>query len=83
MTHYELNHVALHVADVEKSSEFYADVLKLEPMERPAFEFPGAWFRLGDFQELHLIGGRDAAVHYAAAAAMVAAFALRMVEGGA
>ena len=62
MTHYELNHVALHVADVEKSCAFYRDVLKLESMERPAFDFPGAWFRLGEFQELHLIGGREDAV---------------------
>jgi catechol 2,3-dioxygenase-like lactoylglutathione lyase family enzyme len=59
MTHYELNHVALHVADVEKSCEFYRDTLKLEPVERPAFDFPGAWFRLGEFQELHLIGDRE------------------------
>ena len=63
MTHYELNHVALHVTDVDKSEKFYMEILKLEPMERPAFDFPGAWFRLGDFQELHLIGGRDADVH--------------------
>jgi len=54
----ELNHVALHVADVEKSCEFYRDVLKLERMSRPAFTFPGAWFRLGVNQELHLIGER-------------------------
>ena len=59
MTHYELNHVALHIADLEKSCEFYRNTLKLKPMERPAFDFPGAWFRLGDFQELHLIGGRE------------------------
>ncbi len=50
MTHYELNHVALHVADVEKSCEFYRDTLKLEPDERPAFDIPGAWFWLGEFQ---------------------------------
>jgi catechol 2,3-dioxygenase-like lactoylglutathione lyase family enzyme len=55
---HELNHVALHVADVEKSSAFYRDVLKLEPIPRPAFTFPGAWFRLGTHQELHLIGER-------------------------
>ena len=63
MTHYELNHVALHVADVEKSCEFYKNVLQLESMDRPAFDFPGAWFRLGTTQELHLIGDRDAPVH--------------------
>jgi catechol 2,3-dioxygenase-like lactoylglutathione lyase family enzyme len=55
---YELNHVAIHVKDVEASCEFYRNVLRLEPIPRPAFTFPGAWFRLGDNQELHLIGER-------------------------
>ena len=54
----ELNHVAVHVGDVEKSCRFYREVLRLEPMERPAFTFPGAWFRLGANQELHIIGDR-------------------------
>jgi catechol 2,3-dioxygenase-like lactoylglutathione lyase family enzyme len=34
---------------------FYKDVLKLEPMARPNFDFAGAWFRTGPDQELHLI----------------------------
>lgn len=55
----QLNHVALHVADVERSIAFYRDVLQLEPLPRPAFSFPGAWFRLGVDQELHLIGERQ------------------------
>ncbi|HZN34579.1 MAG TPA: VOC family protein [Pirellulaceae bacterium] len=54
----QLNHVALHVADVERSVQFYRDVLQLTPIPRPAFTFPGAWFRLGVDQELHLIGER-------------------------
>ena len=54
----ELNHVAIHVTDVERSVAFYRDVLRLEPIPRPAFTFPGAWFRLGVDQELHLIGER-------------------------
>src|SRR5437879_11941820 len=56
----ELNHVAIHVSDVEKSSRFYHDVLRLEPIPRPAFTFPGAWFRLGTNQELHLIANHGA-----------------------
>jgi catechol 2,3-dioxygenase-like lactoylglutathione lyase family enzyme len=59
---HELNHVALHVADVDTSSAFYRDVLQLDPVPRPAFTFPGAWFRLGANQELHLIGERVAPV---------------------
>lgn len=54
----ELNHVALHVKDVEKSNEFYGKILGFEPLPRPAFDFPGSWFRLGKAQELHLIGER-------------------------
>lgn len=50
-----LNHVALHVADTARSVAFYERVLKLAPLPRPAFSFPGAWFALGTGQELHLI----------------------------
>lgn len=52
----QLIHVAIHVADVARSERFYREVLRLEPLARPAFSFPGAWFRLGRDQELHLIG---------------------------
>lgn len=55
----QLNHVAVHVADVEQSTRFYRDLLGLPTMPRPGFSFPGAWFRVGqgdDFQEVHLIG---------------------------
>ena len=55
----ELNHVAIYVKDVEKSVAFYKEVLGLALLPRPAFDFPGAWFRLGKSQELHLIGNRS------------------------
>ncbi len=55
----ELNHVAVHVSDVAKSRDFYQYVLRLETIPRPAFTFPGEWFRLGQTQELHLIGDRS------------------------
>lgn len=62
-----LNHAALLVADVARSTQFYARVLELEEVPRPAtFDFPGAWMRRGSV-ELHLIGeverGRAAQVH--------------------
>jgi catechol 2,3-dioxygenase-like lactoylglutathione lyase family enzyme len=59
----QLNHVALHVRDVRASCLFYGEVLRLPPLPRPAFDFPGAWFAIAPDQELHLIGGRSAAVH--------------------
>jgi catechol 2,3-dioxygenase-like lactoylglutathione lyase family enzyme len=55
----QLNHIALHVTDVEKSVRFYHEVLELELLPRPAFNFDGAWLRLGTDQELHLIAGRS------------------------
>ncbi len=55
----QLNHVALHVEDLERSVAFYQGVLLLEAIPRPAFSFAGAWFRLGIDQELHLIAGRE------------------------
>ena len=53
----QLDHVALHVANLIASKAFYADVLQLPELPRPDFDFPGAWFALGS-HELHLIGGR-------------------------
>ena len=58
MTIQELNHVALYVTDLKRSTDFYSRALLLQSMPRPAFNFPGAWFRLGSTQELHLIGDR-------------------------
>ena len=52
----QLNHIAIFVEDVAVSEAFYRDVLKLPQMPRPNFDFPGAWFRLAEDQELHLIG---------------------------
>jgi lactoylglutathione lyase len=60
---FELNHVAIHVKDVEASCEFYSKVLQLPRLPRPAFTFPGAWFQLGESQELHIIGERSEPVN--------------------
>ena len=54
----ELNHVAIHVADVERELRVsHRDVLRLEMLPHPAFDFPGAWFRLrARTRIVHLIG---------------------------
>jgi len=51
----QLHHVSLPVCDLEKSIQFYRDILHLEEIKREKFEFLGAWFSLPSGQELHLI----------------------------
>jgi glyoxylase I family protein len=50
-----LHHVALTVSDLERSRAFYRDILRLQEIERPPFNFPGAWFEVGESQQVHLI----------------------------
>jgi glyoxylase I family protein len=49
-----LDHVTLVVKDLDRSHEFYAGVLGMQPIERPAFSFAGSWFQAGKTQ-IHLI----------------------------
>ena len=50
-----IHHVSLGVTDLERSRQFYREILRLEEIERPPFNFPGAWFSVGASQQLHLI----------------------------
>lgn len=49
------HHMSVQITDLEKSREFYENVLGFEQTERPDFGFPGVWYQLGDMQ-VHLIG---------------------------
>jgi glyoxylase I family protein len=57
MLHVEsLHHVGVPVTDLARAKSFYTGVLELTEIDRPAFDFPGAWYRVGD-GSLHLIVG--------------------------
>jgi len=49
-----IHHVSLPVTDLERSRHFYQEVLGLTEINRPPFDFPGAWYQIGD-RQLHLI----------------------------
>lgn len=53
------HHVSLSVTDIEKSKHFYGTVLGFPEIERPNFDFPGAWYEVGTAQ-LHLIQNSEA-----------------------
>src|SRR3982750_3890217 len=51
----ELNHFLLVAKDLERTKNFYRDVLGLEvAKERPDFGFPGYWLKAGDEICVHL-----------------------------
>ncbi len=51
-----INHLAREVADVDRSVDFYQNVLGFRPIRRPAFHFRGAWL-YGYGVQLHIIEG--------------------------
>ena len=53
-----IHHISLSVTDLEQSGHFYGAILGLEEINRPDFDFPGAWYKIGD-QQLHLIVYQD------------------------
>ncbi len=54
-----IDHVTIVVKDLERSRQFYVDVLGMDEVPRPGFGFPGLWFQAGPTQ-VHLIGEHDA-----------------------
>lgn len=52
-----LNHIAIYVYDLEKSTAFYEDVLQLKKIPEPFNDGKHTWFSIGTNSQLHLIEG--------------------------
>ena len=52
-----LNHIAVHVVNLEKSTSFYENVLQLQKIPEPFKDGLHTWFTLGVAGQLHLIQG--------------------------
>ncbi|HIG64012.1 MAG TPA: glyoxalase [Methyloprofundus sp.] len=50
-----LHHSSLMISDLEASVKFYTEIVGLQQVPRPDLGFPGAWFQLGENQQLHIL----------------------------
>ncbi|KPB03853.1 VOC family protein [Bacillus sp. CHD6a] len=55
----DLHHVSLAVNDIVEAKVFYGTLLGFSELKRPDFDFPGAWYEVGNAQ-LHLIENKQA-----------------------
>lgn len=55
-----LNHIAVYVHELERSTDFYENVLMLPRIEEPFKDGRHTWFSLADAGQLHLIQGAEA-----------------------
>ncbi len=53
-----LQHYTIEPSDLERSKDFYCDVLGLENGDRPPLDFPGYWLYSGGAATVHLMGTR-------------------------
>ena len=56
-----LNHIALYVLDLEKSTVFYEKVIGLNIIPEPFHDGRHSWFKIGEHSQFHLISGAEAA----------------------
>ncbi|NLR82764.1 VOC family protein [Chitinophaga eiseniae] len=59
-----LNHMALYVVDLDKSTAFYRDIIGLEPMEEPFKDGRHSWFKVGPHSQVHIISGAASATSH-------------------
>ena len=53
-----LQHYTIEPQDLERTKDFYVDVLGLENGDRPPLGFPGYWLYSGGVPTVHLLGDR-------------------------
>jgi catechol 2,3-dioxygenase-like lactoylglutathione lyase family enzyme len=56
-----LEHVTIRCAQLQRTRDFYVDLLGLRDGERPAFPFRGHWLYLGGIPVVHLVEASDSA----------------------
>ena len=57
-----LNHIAMYVYDLKKSTAFYENVLRLKQIPEPFHDGKHTWFTIGAAGSLHLMQGAPAKI---------------------
>ena len=52
-----LNHIAVYVQDLQKSTHFYSSVIGLDTIPEPFHDGRHTWYKIGPQSQLHLIQG--------------------------
>lgn len=85
-TSFTFNHIALSVKSLDKSAEFYKEVLQLQEITNKTKMEGIRWFTLGEGKELHLISLLkepviiNKAVHFALTATNLGFFVQKLTE---
>ena len=59
-----LNHIAMYVVDLKKSTDFYQQIVQLDTIPEPFHDGKHTWFSVGPLSHLHLIqGAKDYYAH--------------------
>lgn len=59
-----INHIAVYVVDLEKSTRFYQAVIGLDTIPEPFHDGRHAWFKIGPGSQLHIISGAERAIEH-------------------
>ena len=59
-----INHLAIYVVDMEKSGDFYKNVVGLDTIPEPFHDGKHIWLRIGPKASLHIIEGAESHKEY-------------------
>ena len=75
------NHTTIYVVDLQKSSQFYKQVMELQEIPEPFHDGRHTWLKIGEHSELHVVSGaasvipHDINIHLAFSVSSVENFA--------